>query len=137
MELDLAATAILGCHWVRDIVTADGAFGPWFAAEVDRTGVIASTARLFEVARSRDVPILYTRVCYRAGHVDLVANNPLFGAVKEYNALLDGGPGAEIIPDLRPGPADLVVSNNRVNGFVNSDLDFLLRARGVNTIVLT
>lgn len=137
MDLDFGSAAILGCHWVHDIVTAEGAFGPWFAAEVERTNVIPMTAGLFDAARSHGVPIVYTRVCFQPGHVDLVANNSLFGAVGEYGALLDGSRGAQIIPELQPAPHDLVVSGNRVNGFVNSSLDFMLRARNVRTIILT
>ena len=137
MDLEVGSAAILGCHWVHDIVTAEGAFGPWFAAEVERNNVIPATARLFEAARSRGVPVVYTRVCFQPGHSDLVVNNPLFGACQEYGALLDGSRGADIIPELQPGPDDLVVSGNRVNGFVNSSLDFVLRSRNVRTVILT
>jgi nicotinamidase-related amidase len=122
---------------VHDIVTADGAFGGMFGAEVERTGVVKKTADVFDRARSRGLQIVYTRVCYQPGHVDLVVSNPLFGAVAQFGALVDGTRGAEIIDELSPQSGDLVVSNNRVNGFVNSSLDFTLRNRNINTIVLT
>lgn len=137
MELDVTRTAVLGCHWVHDIVTSDGAFGGMFGAEVERTGVVKKTADVFDRARCRGLQIVYTRVCYQAGHADLVVSNPLFGAVAQFDALVDGTRGAEIIDELRPQSGDLVVSNNRVSGFVNSSLDFTLRNRNIDTIVLT
>lgn len=137
MELDVTRTAVLGCHWVYDIVTSDGAFGGMFGAEVERTGVVKRTAEFFDRVRSRGLPIVYTRVCYQPGHPDLVVSNPLFGAVGQFNALVDGTRGAEIIEELRPQPGDLVVSNSRVSGFVNSSLDFTLRNRNIDTVVLT
>lgn len=137
MELDLARTAVIACHWVYDIVTPEGAFGGMFGAEVQRRGVVKKTAGVLDSARSKGLPIVYTRVCFQAGHSDLVVSNPLFGAVAQFGALVDGERGAQIIDELRPQPGDLVVSNNRVNGFVNSSLDFVLRNRDINTLILT
>lgn len=137
MEIDVTRTAVVGCHWLHDIVSSAGAFGGMFGAEVERTGVVKKTAEVFEGARSRGLQIVYTRVCFQPGHSDLVVSNPLFGAVAQLSALVDGTPGAQIIDELRPQPGDLVVSNNRVSGFVNSSLDFLLRNRDITTLVLT
>lgn len=133
----MARTAVLACHWVHDIVTVQGAFGGMFGAEVERLGVVKNTAVVLDVARSKGLPVVYTRVCFQAGHSDLVVSNPLFGAVAQSGALIDGEHGAQIIDELSPHQGDLVVSNNRVNGFVNSGLDFLLRNRDINTLVFT
>lgn len=48
-----------------------------------------------------------------------------------------GDPGAEIHPDVAPAPGDVVVTKKRVSAFAGSDLDMVLRARGVDSLVLT
>jgi nicotinamidase-related amidase len=137
MELDPHRSAVLGLHWIRDIVTAEGAFGPMFAKMVETAGVIGSTQRLFAAARQAGVPIIYTRVCYRPGYPDLIANGPLLQGVRDAGALVDGEPGAEIIPELAAQPGDVVVDHRRITGFSGTDLDTILKAREIDTVLLT
>ena len=47
-----------------------------------------------------------------------------------------GGPGVEIMPELLE-PADIVVhGKKRYSAFQGTDLEFVLRGRGVSTIIL-
>jgi ureidoacrylate peracid hydrolase len=49
--------------------------------------------------------------------------------------LIEGTWNTEIIAALTPGPDDLVVSKYRYSGFYETDLDRLLRAAGVDTLI--
>ncbi len=40
-------------------------------------------------------------------------------------------------PDVAPGPDDIVVTKRRVSAFAGSDLDVVLRAKGIDHLVLT
>lgn len=44
--------------------------------------------------------------------------------------------GREIVEDLKPQPQDIVFQKRRPDGFVGTDLDLILRSRGVGTILI-
>jgi ureidoacrylate peracid hydrolase len=43
----------------------------------------------------------------------------------------------QILPELMPEPGDVVVSKHRYSGFFETDLDRLLRERGIDTLIVT
>src|ERR1700738_4728036 len=114
MTINPRETAVLALHWEVDVVTSEGAFGPFFAEMVNTTGV-----------------------CFRPGYPDLIVNNPLFGLTAERMALVDGMPGAEIIPELAPQSGDFVIDHRRVTAFHGTELNTLLKRQGITTLALT
>ena len=48
-----------------------------------------------------------------------------------------GSEGAEFIDDLRPVEAEVVIRKHRYSAFKGTDLDMLLRARNIETVVVT
>jgi nicotinamidase-related amidase len=137
MEINKRHTAVLALHWLRDIVSAEGAFGAQFSAEAKRTDVVPTTSRVLDTARAAGIPVVYTRVAFQPGYGDLTENAPMYGHARQVAALIDGTPGATILDELAPRDGDVVVTNNRVGGFVNSSLDFTLRTCGVDTVLIT
>ena len=135
MDLDPATTAFIACHFENDIV-GDGAFAPFFRAEVERRGVIDVARRLIDGAHRANVQVVYTRVAFQPGHSDLVTNIPLLGVVAQQGSLLDGSHGGDIVEELEPDATDWVVTNPKVSGFASSDLDERLTAAGITTVVL-
>ena len=101
MELTKATTAFLACHWENDVVGADGAFAPFFHAEVERRGVIDVAKRVLDGARQAGAQVVYARVAFKDGHSDLVTNIPLLGVVAQQGSLLDGTSATEIIDELK------------------------------------
>ena len=134
-SFDPARTAIIAVHFQNDIVGPEGAFTPFFRAEVERTGVLDTAARLLDAARAAGVKVVYTRVAWQPDYSDLDANSPLLGIVVQSNCLVDGTPGAEITNELTPRDGDTVLTHQRVGGFQDSELDAILRDAGVDTVV--
>jgi nicotinamidase-related amidase len=57
--------------------------------------------------------------------------------VVDSTAFVQGEWGAEIVDSLSPQPGDLVVEGKRgLDTFATTNLDFILRARGITTIAL-
>lgn len=136
MELNKSTTAFLACHFENDVVGAEGAFAPFFRAEIERRGVLEVAKRLLDGARSAGARVAYTRVAFQEGHSDLVANIPLLGVVAQQGSLLDRTPATEIVDEVKPEADDWVVTNPKVSAFASSDLDERLRASGIDTVVL-
>jgi len=103
--------------------------------------VIAANKRLFDWARRADIPVVHLLTQYR--DVAEIACNPFWRTRAEdpqatrKNVLthnIKGMPGVAIIPELYDRARDLVVdTKKRYDCFVGTDLDFTLRAHGVNT----
>jgi nicotinamidase-related amidase len=82
--------------------------------------------------------VVHVRVGFRPGLPEVSSRNKLFAAIKlssQHQQLFQGAAGA-IHPALGPEPDDIVVTKHRVNAFTGTDLEMVLRAREVETIVL-
>lgn len=136
MELNKSTTAFLACHFENDVVGAEGAFAPFFRAEIERRGVLDVAKRVVDGARAAGAQVVYTRVAFQEGHRDLVTNIPLLGVVAQQGSLLDHTPATEIVDQLKPEADDWIATNPKVSAFASSDLDERLRAAGIDTVVL-
>ena len=135
--LDPRTTALINVHWQRDIVTRDGAFGPFFAAEVEGRGAVKHAALAARTARELGALVVHARAAFRPGYPDLIRNCALYEQVAATQCLQDGTPGAEIIPELAPAADDPVVSHSRISAFQGTELDLILRARGITSVLVT
>ena len=122
----MAATALLITDVQQGIVER-------FAGEdgyLDRLGT-AITA-----ARAAGVLVCYVTVMFRPGHPEVSDRNNSFAALAGSGRFTDGDPGAQIPAEVAPAPGEAVVTKRRVSAFTGSDLEVLLRARGVDHLVL-
>jgi nicotinamidase-related amidase len=141
MKLSAQRTAVLAIDMHRGHLDPAVATLP-LAAE--RCGpVIGRAADLFGQLRAMCVPIIHVVTEYRdAGEI---AANPFWKAIHDDPAKarqgilrhnLAGSPGTEIIPALL-ADGDLVVrGKKRYSAFHATDLEFLLRRRGADTVIL-
>ncbi len=135
MELTPSRTAVIAVHMQHDIISADGGFGGFLAAQAAERDVLGQAAKLLDAARRSGAAVVYTRVAWQPGYPDLVVNSPLLGMVAQFGALVEGSAKAEIVPQLTPQDGDVVLTHQRVGGFSASQLDVILRSRGVDTLL--
>jgi biuret amidohydrolase len=106
--------------------------------------VIAANARFFGWCRGTGIRIVHCIATYR--DADEIRANPAWRARVDdptnprKNALrhnIAGSPGCSIMPELHD-PSDLVVdAKKRYDCFTATDLDLTLRARGIDTLLIT
>ena len=87
-------------------------------------------------ARAAGVRVIYVVVGFRAGYPEVSRRNKTFGAIAGSGRMADGDPGAAIPPVLEPDSGDVVVTKRRVSAFTGSDLEVVLRAGEVDSLVL-
>lgn len=106
--------------------------------------VVAANKRLFDWARSAGLPIVHLLTQYR--DVAEIAANPFWRTkAEEPNATrknvlahnIKGMPGVTIMPELYVDGDIVVDTKKRYDCFVGTDLDFTLRAHGINTLLIT
>jgi hypothetical protein len=69
-------------------------------------------------------------------HFGSCPRNPVFSAVKANGMLVAGGEGAAIHPSAAAREGEPIVVKHRDSPFVGTDLETLLRANGIDTLVL-
>ena len=100
----------------------------------DAPKVVGPIQRILNAGRAADIPIIYLRHVVRGDGSDTGRMRDLYPGV---DAILDRSlPSVQIIDALRPLPSDIVVGKLFFSGFHNTDLDTILRARDVDTIVI-
>jgi nicotinamidase-related amidase len=96
------------------------------------------TARLVAAARDAGATIVHAPITFAPGFREL-ADHPygILKGVVDSTAFVKGSWGAEIVDDLAPQEGDIVVEGKRgLDTFATTNLDFILRARGITTIAL-
>ncbi|MFJ9127775.1 cysteine hydrolase family protein [Streptomyces sp. NPDC102340] len=89
-----------------------------------------------DTARAAGVPVVYVVVGFRPGHPEISTRNKMFGALAGAPRGSGSGQAMQIHPDVAPDERDIVVTKRRVSGFAGSDLDMVLRAGGIEELVL-
>ncbi|MBB5634580.1 nicotinamidase-related amidase [Pedobacter cryoconitis] len=88
-------------------------------------------------ARSKNMPVIYVTVGFRPGLPEISDNNKSFAAGKDRFSQLDMEEFTKIMPALAPQQGDVEVRKRRYSAFTGSDLEVVLRAAGIQHIVLT
>jgi nicotinamidase-related amidase len=126
MRTDPKQTALL----IMDVQPpiADRVGGPIFLER------IADSA---SAARDAGIAVIYVKIGFRKGYPEIGPRpSAIFAAIKEMGAFVDGV-STEVHESIAPRSGEIVVTRPRVSAFSGSDLDVVLRARGIDSLVVT
>lgn len=98
--------------------------------------LLARTARLVEASRKAGMRVIYVVVGFRAGYPEVSPRNASFGPIRDSGRFAEGAAGNEVHATVAPKPGEVIVTKHRVSAFAGTDLDMILRANGVETLVL-
>jgi nicotinamidase-related amidase len=98
---------------------------------------ILEVKKAIDHARSSAIPVIYVVVGFREGFPEVSMNNKSFSAVKQRFGSADMNDFIKVHADLAPIAGEVVTVKRRVSAFAGSDLEVLLRAYGIQHIVLT
>ena len=143
-EFDPARASVVVIDMQRDFLEPGG-FGAALGNDVSllrRT--IAPTRRLLKSARAIGLSIIHTREGHRPDLTDLSpakkARGRLTAGIGDPGPmgriLVRGEPGHDIIPELYPMPGEPVVDKPGKGAFFATDLDALLKNRGIAQLIV-
>ena len=98
--------------------------------------LLERAAGVIAAARKARLPIIYVVVSFRPGYPEISPRNLTFAALSQSGRLVSATPGSDIAPEVRPQEGDIVVVKRRVSAFAGTDLEIILRAKGIDTLVL-
>lgn len=117
----MANSALLVMDVQRDIVDiAD-----------DGSGYLPRLRRAIDGARATGIPVICVVIGLRPGHPEASTRNRVLASAVRAGLFTEGDPGTGIHHDVAPQQGDIVVTKRRASACSGSDLDLVLRARGV------
>lgn len=97
---------------------------------------VNSVAKAIDTARSASMPVIYVRMAYRDGYPEISPNNRMLLNFTKSPDMLATAPASQIHTLITPRPDDIVITKTRVSAFKGTDLDLILRSRGIERLIL-
>ena len=138
MALDPATTAVVLIEYQNEFTTDGGALHGAVAEVMDKTNMLANTSDVVAAARAAGATIMHAPITFAAGYNEL-SKHPygILKGVVDGSAFVKGSWGAAIVDALTPQEGDIVIEGKRgLDTFASTNLDFILRSKGITTIVL-
>ncbi len=129
LRFDIAHTAVLAMDCQTGIVSA-------YVQPPEE--FLERASGVLRTARGVGMPVIHVQVGFRPGLPEVSPRNKLFATIKSsptHRRLFEGAAGA-ISPALGPEADDIVVTKHRVSAFAGTDLEMILRAKDIDTLVL-
>ncbi|MET9484205.1 cysteine hydrolase [Streptomyces sp. NPDC006638] len=137
-RLDPAKTALVLIEYQNDFTSEGGVLHGAVAGVMEKTGMLANTVTLAAAARAAGVTVMHAPITFAPGYGEL-SRHPygILKGVVDGSAFVKGSWGAAIVDDLAPAAGDIVIEGKRgLDTFASTNLDFILRNKGIDTIVL-
>ena len=137
-QTDPAISALLVLHYQNGLVRHDGVFAfSGTPVQIEKHNCLERTAAVLQASRDAGMLVIYVNIEFRPGFPELKKPTyPLIESIQERNAFLRGSWDAAIPDELKPEPSDIIVINFDSSAFSHTDLDCILRAKGVRQLFL-
>lgn len=100
----------------------------------DVVTAVSETKDLLDLARSKNVPVIYTNIYYDQGGL---AGGIFVQKVPLLRKMVPGEPLAELVPELPPAPQDVIITKQYASAFFGTALAAMLTSQGVDTLIVT
>jgi nicotinamidase-related amidase len=91
--------------------------------------------RISAACRKVGIPVIHTRHVYRADGSNVGIYGQFYPAIK--SLLAEGSEAAQLHPKLRVKPDDIILNKPRFGAFHGTNLELILRSRGIDTVIIT
>jgi nicotinamidase-related amidase len=126
LSIERARSAVLIMDYQAAVVTG-------FVS--DHEALLKRSAEVLSKSRGAGLKIIYIVVNFRPGYPEVSPRNVNFNAVRQSGRFIAEA-GTEVHPAVAPQPGDIVVVKHRVGAFPGTDLDMILRANDIETLVM-
>ena len=123
-------TAVLLIDLQNEVLHPDGGLAGDFPATAEP--MLETVRQLVGWAHAADVPVIWARLAFRAGHADAVRDS----ISRTKGTLVDGSWGAELFDGLGRTDTDVVITKKRPSAFFDTDLRVVLRGLAIERLVV-
>ena len=138
MSIDPNTTAVVLIEYQNDFTSEGGVLHDAVSDVMDKTDMLANSQRVAQAARAAGATVMHAPITFAPGYGE-ISSHPygILKGVVDGNAFVKGSWGAAIVDDLTPAEGDIVVEGKRgLDTFASTNLDFILRSKGITTIAL-
>lgn len=130
-------SALVVIDFINEIVHVEGQVAKGGNAKfIAEHQVIQHANQAIAIARDAKIPIIFVKVGFSKGYPECPIHSPIFGSAKQNNLFQLNTWSTEYHPDLDFRPGDISIVKRRVSAFYNTDLEAILRAQGIDTVIL-
>jgi nicotinamidase-related amidase len=129
-------TLFLVMDMMNDIVAEDGFNAQTYGVQVRERGVLANTTAAIAAARAAGAKVGYVRVGFSPDYREAPPSSPIFSGARKNGIFQLGTWGTEVHASLAPRPEDFDIVKHRVSPFYGTPLEPILRANGIERIVM-
>src|SRR6266478_5682339 len=136
--MDPKKTAVVLIEYQNDFTSEGGTLHDAVKGVMEKENMLPNTVETVEKARELGATIIHAPITFTPDYHEL-SPTPygILKGVVDSKSFRKGTWGAEIVQDLTPAEQDIVVEGKRgLDTFATTNLDFILRARGITTIAL-
>jgi nicotinamidase-related amidase len=136
--VDPNRTALVLIEFQNDFTSDGGALHGAVQASMEATGMLKNTTELLEATRPSGATIIHSPIQFAEGYGE-ITRHPygILKGVVDSTAFVKGSWGAAIVDDVAPADGDIVLEGKRgLDAFASTNLDFILRSKGITTIAL-
>jgi len=138
MAADPKSTAVVLIEFQNDFTSQGGALHGAVEDVMESTNMLENTKKLVEDARDAGATIIHAPIRFADGYHE-ITDHPygILAGVVDSKAFVKDTWGADIVEDLAPKADDIVIEGKRgLDTFASTNLDFILRSKGIKTVVL-
>jgi ureidoacrylate peracid hydrolase len=131
-------TAVILIEYQNDFTSEGGSLHDAVKGVMEQEQMLPNTVEAVEKARELGATIIHAPISFTPDYHEL-SPTPygILKGVVDSKSFRKGTWGAEIVQDLTPVEQDIVVEGKRgLDAFASTNLDFILRSRGITTIAL-
>ena len=136
--MDPKRTALVLIEFQNDFTTPGGTLHEAVKPVMEDNNMLENTVETVKRAREAGVTIVNVPISFVEGYGEL--RQEPYGILKgvvDSGSFRKGQWGAEIVDVLKPQPGDIVIEGKRgLCGFESTNLEFILRSRGITDIAL-
>ena len=136
--MDPQKTAVVLIEYQNDFTSDGGTLHDAVKDVMEKENMLPHTVETVQKARELGATIIHAPITFTNDYHEL-SPNPygILKGVVDSKSFRKGTWGAEIVKDLAPQEEDIVVEGKRgLDTFASTNLDFILRSRGITTIAL-
>ncbi|KPF81276.1 isochorismatase [alpha proteobacterium AAP38] len=137
--IDRARTALLFVDPYNDFLAPEGKLWPMVASVATELGLLNNLRKVVAVSRGAGLPVIIVpHHRWKDGDLDGWDHpNPYLLGGYQHRVFEAGSWGGEWFPEFAPQPGDLVATEHwGSSGFANTNLDFLLKQKGISRVIL-
>ena len=138
MSIDPTTTAVVLIEYQNDFTSDGGVLHGAVEGVMAKTGMLDKTQDVGDAARRAGATVMHAPISFHEGYNE-ISSHPygILKGVVDGNAFVKGTWGAAIVDELTPQEGDIVIEGKRgLDTFASTNLDFILRSKGITTIAL-